>query len=617
MKIALDNYQMKAINIKGKNTLVVAAPGSGKTTTLLARIHRMIEIGIDPNTILMVTFTKAAADEMKKRFAKQYGDSPVTFCTIHSFCLAVLRKFCNMSKDCIVDPGEVRQFFYEQLFRHKEIADKERYLKDLLLDISRLKNSQCDLRYFKPNCGDKELFSKLYGAYEDWKTLNEQLDFDDILLEAFHVMSTDPNCLEWLKNRYRYLQIDEYQDTNFLQRDILYLLAGDNGNIAVVGDDDQSIYGFRGATPEIMLDFPKTYPNAVQIDLSTNYRSDTDIIKYAGNLIQHNKKRFSKEFLTSHSEKGQVLNLTSPDKDAEIKKLLEMIKTDRKNGLDLSNIAILYRTNQEAIEVSDSFMKEKIPFQSTEPIKDKYDHWIFRDILSYYRLSIGTAQRYDLSRIINHPNRYLYDPKYLKTDGSKKQMMRVAYSLAMEPWKRNQTFSDIEDMFYLIEKMKEKPIVALKFLGSFGRYPSFLKDYAKYREMDPSELTSYWDSYIKDAEQFETWEEWLAYIEQHKQILKAQLKKKEGVMLSTLHRSKGLEWDKVYIINCVDGTIPFKKAETKEQIEEERRLFYVGCTRAKHDLVLLNYKNGSGISPFIAEMNRPKKDIPLDVSFRK
>ena len=334
-------------------------------------------------------------------------------------------------------------------------------------------------------------------------------------------------------------------------------------------------------------------------------------------MIQHNKNRFSKEFLTSHSEKGQVLNLTSPDKDAETKKLLEMIKTDRKNGLDLSNIAILYRTNQEAIEVSDSFMKEKIPFQSTEPIQDKYDHWIFRDILSYYRLSIGTAQRYDLSRIINHPNRYLHDPKYLKTDGSKKQMMRVAYSLSMEPWKRNQTFSNIEDMFYLIEKMKEKPIVALKFLGSFGRYLSFLNDYAKYREMDPSELTSYWDSYIKDAEQFETWEEWLAYIEQHKQILKAQLKKKEGVMLSTLHRSKGLEWDKVYIINCVDGTIPFKKAETKEQIEEERRLFYVGCTRAKHDLVLLNYKNGSGISPFIAEMNRPKKDIPLDVSFRK
>lgn len=609
--------QQKAIETVEGQVILIACPGSGKTTTLLARIHRMIEIGIDPNTILMVTFTKAAADEMKKRFAKQYGDSPVTFCTIHSFCLAVLRKFCNMSKDCIVDPVEVRQFFYEQLFRHKEIADKERYLKDLLLDISRLKNSQCDLRYFKPNCGDKELFSKLYGAYEDWKTLNEQLDFDDILLEAFHVMSTDSNCLEWLKNRYRYLQIDEYQDTNFLQRDILYLLAGDNGNIAVVGDDDQSIYGFRGATPEIMLDFPKTYPNAVQIDLSTNYRSDTDIIKYAGNLIQHNKNRFSKEFLTSHSEKGQVLNLTSPDKDAEIKKLLEMIKTDRKNGLGLSNIAILYRTNQEAIEVSDSFMKEKIPFQSTEPIQDKYDHWIFRDILSYYRLSIGTAQRYDLSRIINHPNRYLHDPKYLKTDGSKKQMMRVAYSLSMEPWKRNQTFSNIEDMFYLIEKMKEKPIVALKFLGSFGRYLSFLNDYAKYREMDPSELTSYWDSYIKDAEQFETWEEWLAYIEQHKQILKAQLKKKEGVMLSTLHRSKGLEWDKVYIINCVDGTIPFKKAETKEQIEEERRLFYVGCTRAKHDLVLLNYKNGSGISPFIAEMNRPKKDIPLDVSFRK
>ena len=166
--------QQKAIETVEGQVILIACPGSGKTTTLLARIHRMIEIGIDPNTILMVTFTKAAADEMKKRFAKQYGDSPVTFCTIHSFCLAVLRKFCNMSKDCIVDPVEVRQFFYEQLFRHKEIADKERYLKDLLLDISRLKNSLCDLRYFKPNCGDKELFSKLYGAYEDWKWFQDE-----------------------------------------------------------------------------------------------------------------------------------------------------------------------------------------------------------------------------------------------------------------------------------------------------------------------------------------------------------------------------------------------------------------------------------------------------------
>ena len=612
--------QQKAVQQIQGQLILVACPGSGKTTTLLARIHHMVETGISPGSILMVTFTKAAAEEMKKRYTVNYPeDGPVTFCTIHSYCLAVLKKFRNFSGECVVDATDVKQFFYGQLLRNKQIADKESYIQALMLDIAVLKNSQCDLRDFSPKCGEKDMFRKLYLAYEDWKNDNEKIDFDDMLLEAYHVMQTDPVCLEWLKEKFQYIQIDEFQDTNYLQRDILYLLAGDEGNIAVVGDDDQSIYGFRGAKPEIMLNFSEKYPNAVKLSLSTNYRSDSDIIKYAGNLILHNKKRFDKDFLVSHKEKGSVTNYAYPGIDEEHVDLMKKLRSDNSKGIDLSQIAVLYRTNQEAVQVSDCLMKENIPFQSTENIPDKYDHWIFRDILSYHKLSIGTGQKIDLSRILNHPNRYLYDRKYMQTDGSMEQMLQAAMSIPMEPWKRNQAMDKIESMFYLIKHMNDSPEESMKLLGSFGGYLNFLKDYAKFRNMDISELTTYWDSYMKDAHEYDTWEKWLAYIEQHKLILKQQLKRKQGVTLSTLHRSKGLEWDKVYIINCNDGTIPSKKAESPDEIEEERRLFYVGCTRARHELVLMNYsKSQSTVSPFIAEMNRsPKKEIPLDVSLKK
>lgn len=261
--------QQKAIEtIKGQ-LILVACPGSGKTTTLLGRIHEMIQQGVPAENILMVTFTTAAAGEMKQRFWKKYAeDGMVTFCTIHSFCLATLKKFAHFDAECVLATGDIYEFFFQQLVRHKEIVDKVEYIKALLLDIAVCKNSMCPLAQFEPNCGEKELFDELFKAYENWKDALGKIDYDDMLLKAYELMKNDKTCLEWLQERYQYIQIDEFQDTNYLQRDILYLLAGENGNIAVVGDDDQSIYGFRGAKPEIMLKFAEHYPNAVSLHLS-------------------------------------------------------------------------------------------------------------------------------------------------------------------------------------------------------------------------------------------------------------------------------------------------------------------------------------------------------------
>lgn len=336
--------QQKAIEtIKGQ-LILVACPGSGKTTTLLGRIHEMIQQGVPAENILMVTFTTAAAGEMKQRFWKKYAeDGMVTFCTIHSFCLATLKKFAHFDAECVLATGDIYEFFFQQLVRHKEIVDKVEYIKALLLDIAVCKNSMCPLAQFEPNCGEKELFDELFKAYENWKDALGKIDYDDMLLKAYELMKNDKTCLEWLQERYQYIQIDEFQDTNYLQRDILYLLAGENGNIAVVGDDDQSIYGFRGAKPEIMLKFAEHYPNAVSLHLSTNYRSDRKIIECASNLIHHNKERFDKEFLASHEEEGIVHHQTYNDIDAEQRGLVKMILEKKMSMEEYRNTSILWR----------------------------------------------------------------------------------------------------------------------------------------------------------------------------------------------------------------------------------------------------------------------------------
>ena len=223
--------------------IVIACPGSGKTTTLVRRIHHMTtECQIDSGNILMITFTSAAAKEMKERYQKMYGKDEVTFCTIHALCLAILRKFRSFTNDSIL--SDARGFFYDALRGNKKI-----------------------------NAGDKEEFEELYQKYEEYKEQCNLIDFDDMLLQAYDCMKHDTGCLTWLREKYQYIQVDEYQDTNFLQRDIVYLLAGENGNLSVVGDDDQSIYGFRGARPEVMLKFQEQYPDAKLIRMNTNYRS--------------------------------------------------------------------------------------------------------------------------------------------------------------------------------------------------------------------------------------------------------------------------------------------------------------------------------------------------------
>lgn len=600
------NYaQEEVINTVDGQLIVIACPGSGKTTTLVRRINHMTsECNIPSEHILMITFTSAAAKEMRERYQKMYGKDEVTFCTIHSLCLAVLRKFCNLSNENILT--DANDFFYEQLKGNKTINDKEEFIKLLKTDISVLKNNSVDINEFNPQCcEDKPLFEDLYHAYENHKEKCNLIDFDDMLIQAYNEMKTNKKCLEWMREKYQYIQVDEYQDTNFLQRDIVYLLAGDNGNLAVVGDDDQSIYGFRGARPEIMLKFQEHYPDVKVVRMNTNYRSCSGIISAADQLIKLNSSRFAKEFQAFNQNPGTVEHISKSSRKVELFSVLTKIKTLIENGEDPSNIAVLYRTNQQAEAIASLLNSQNIPFVSTEKIPSRYQHWMFQDIQSYQKLSKGEKwSRQDLMRALNHPQRYLLDYSYLKAGLNKQKMIGIAKAKESNEWKRNNLIQNIVSFFFALERMKDKcPTDFLTSLSLYGRYLTYLKDYSEYRNIDYEELFDLWTKYKEDAQAHNDWTDWGRYILGYNKALEDAQKNQTGVALSTMHCSKGLEWKYVFIIDCVDGVCPFKKAEKPEEIEEERRLFYVAMTRAKENLYLYSYEEKGNkrvkCSPFV------------------
>ena len=617
---SLYNYSYKGGNIMEKNIaqdqviqtikgqlIVVACPGSGKTTTMLRRIRYMIEEKhISPKHILMLTFSNAAAREMRTRYEAKYEKDDVTFCTIHSMCMAILRKFCGMNNSAIYSDGI--NFFYEALRKNNTINDKEEFIKNLINDISIVKTNFFNVNDYKPKCcNDKELFMSLFEQYEAHKEELGLIDFDDMMIQALNLMRSDNTCLSWLQQKYQYIQVDEYQDTNYLQRDIIYMLAGDNGNIAVVGDDDQSIYGFRGARPDVMMDFSKKYENALRINMVTNYRSNSEIIKNADKLIQNNTSRFKKKFLGFHKETGKVEHVTVKDRTEEVCNVALRIQKLIKAGVDPNNIAILYRTNQQSEAIASILSDAKIPFTSNEKIPSCYQHWMLEDIKSYRRLAVGSWSKKDLARVINHPQRFLFDKGYLRVGLDMKAMQAIAKK-ECNNWKKNKAYDAITSFFFLIQCLKSKnPKDFLKSLSWAGHYERYLEEYAEFRNDDSSNLEWIWNKYNKDAEKYDDWTEWGHYILKYNKALEKASKQKNGVVLSTMHSSKGLEWDYVFIIDCIEGYCPYRKAAKKEEIEEERRLFYVAVTRAKKELYLYSFKKkGSNkevrVSPFVREM---------------
>lgn len=602
----LNTEQQSAVNCINGQLLVVACPGSGKTTVIIERVKHMLDTGINPESILVITFTKEAAMQMAERYEKEYGQAKVFFGTIHSICFRVIAKAYGLQISNLLKESEQWEFFREYLYKRVKTDDMENYIKNMFAEISLIKNADIPISSYTPKNVEKQILKDTMNAYEEFKKENKKIDFDDMLIWCRKALQNKPDELAFWQNKFKYIMIDEYQDTNKVQAEIFYMLAGKNGNLCVVGDDDQSIYRFRAADPDIMLNFPKMYPNCNVVSLDTNYRSEKEIINRATALIKNNKNRFPKDFKGFKNERGLVQVFPCAEPEIQDTAVLKKMSDLNKRGVPYKEMAVLYRTNTENQLLIGKLLNLKVPFYTTEAPRDYHSDFIFQDIMAYWRISQGADKKGDLLRILNRPTRYLKRELFKDCTFNKKELMKACEK---SPQSGNAK-QKIVEMFVDIDNLSklEDPLKFINYMVNVMDYDTAMDAYCDFCMRDKSEARNILKILKEEAKMFDTMKEWLNYSEYYAEELRKlkKEKRKEGICLSTFHSSKGLEWDHVFILNVNEDNCPFKKAESDADYEEERRLFYVALTRARKSCSMFysrKSKSEDHHSRYLEEMN--------------
>ena len=586
--------QSEAIRHVDGPLLVLAGPGSGKTTVVTKRVQYLVQdCSISPSSILVITFTKAAATEMKERFTRlmeQQAQPPggygnVSFGTFHAVFFNILKLSYGFTVANIITEETRRQYLKESVDRMKlEIDDENEFLTGIAGEISLIKNERVELEhYFSKNCSE-EVFRKIYEGYEERKKRARLIDFDDMLVYTWELLSQRKDILSAWQKKYQYILVDEFQDINRLQYDILRLLAEPENNLFIVGDDDQSIYRFRGARPEIMLNFRKDYPQSGQVLLNDNFRSTTQIVEAAGRVIARNKTRFPKNIIARGGDGALVRSLEFPDQQQECTYILKEIQNWKARGGSLCQVAVIYRTNTQPRVVIQKLMEYNLPFRVRDQVPNLFQHWIARDLFCYMRLAMGSGLRKDLLLVLNRPKRYL-SRECLNDE-------RISWEYMLNFYKDKRYVCDrIERLQYDLKMMSRMgPFAAINYIRHVIGYEEYLKEYAGFRRMNVEDLLEVLSDLQESAREYHTYEEWFIYIEKYteemEQLKKRQQEVKDGVHLTTMHNSKGLEYEKVFILDAAEGITPYKKAVLEPDLEEERRMFYVAMTRAKKELTI-------------------------------
>lgn len=610
----LINYssnQKKAIEHGAGPLMVLAGPGSGKTFVITHRIKYLIEgSGINPAHILVVTFSRAAAKEMKDRFEKLQGKSYVTFGTFHSVFFSILKTAYGFSAEQIAS-DELRYTLVKELIKKNEIVNEDinTLSGNLLNEIALIKQDNINIKNYYSNSIASDTFKKLYKEYEAELETRNKLDFEDMLSLTYELLSERKDILTAVQNRYQYILVDEFQDINFLQYNIIKLISGKKQNITVVGDDDQSIYRFRGARPEIMLGFERDFRNVSKVFLDINFRSTTQIVDASTKLISFNSKRFPKTFKANNGSGAPVSVIEFKNPFAEVNSIIKDIKEYIKAEQDINNIAVLYRTNLSPRLLIERMMKNNIPFTIRDSIPNLFEHWVSKDIISYIKLAINLGNKNDLLRISNKPNRYISRD-----------------SLSSSKANIETLFDYYDDKSYMIKRIIElrehlrtiknlKPATALRYIRNVVGYDEYIEEYCDMNGIESDDCYTVLGDLENSASEFNTFSDWFVHMEEYKEeLIEARKKSNEddiGVRLMTFHSSKGLEFDIVYIIDVNEGSVPYKKAKGAEEIEEERRMFYVAMTRARHKLFICyckeNFGKSIGKSDFIVELSSKVK----------
>lgn len=613
--MGFNEAQTKAICHKNGPAMVLAGPGSGKTLVITRRVEYLIKkYGVRPEQILVITFTKAAAKEMRERFARITKDDrfPVTFGTFHGIYYGILKWAYRMNASNIFSEEEKMMLLREVIAGMElEIEDEKEFLQGIASEIGQIKNNRLSLEeYESSNCSD-QMFRQIYEEYERRRKLLKKIDFDDMLVLCYELFQKRPDILQMWQKKFQYILIDEFQDINQVQYDVIRMLALPENNLFIVGDDDQSIYRFRGARPEIMLGFSKDYPNAKSIILDVNYRSTKAVVSAARRVIERNKNRYQKEIITVN-EQGDNVHIQEVRHPVEESHYIrEQIAKAVTAGTEPSQIAVLYRTNTEPRALVETFMEYHIPFQMKEHLPNLYEHFIGRDFQSYMRMALGGRDRGDFLMIMNRPNRYIgrdsVDRGEISFENLRKYYMEKDWMV--------DRIDQLEVDLKVISRMT--PYAAIQYIRKSVGYDLFLNEYAIKRKMKLEDLQELIREMEERAKEFKTIEEWFDHIEKYTEELRLQAvtrtENRNAVSLMTFHAAKGLEYDTVFIIGANEDVTPYKKAELPEEMEEERRMFYVAMTRAKKHLMIsyVREKNGKAMeqSRFLGELfqNRPTR----------
>ncbi len=579
--------------------LVLAGPGSGKTFVVTQRIKYLIEqYHVKPDGILVITFTKAAAAEMQDRFARLNEGKlyPVHFGTFHSVFFQILRHPYRFTAQNIIRERDKYRFLTqiigempEEIRGQAQIDDNIELLQNLLSEISAVKNNGITPQEIQSTTVSQAEFEYIFQRYKQEMNRCRLIDFDDMVLLCRNLLVERPDTLKLWQERFQYILVDEFQDICSLQYEVVRMLAKPQDNLFIVGDDDQSIYGFRGSKPEIMMNFTKDYPEAQQVLLNVNYRSKQGIVDTAGKLIAHNKVRFAKEVKAQNEQTDgvNIYSFSSKLKQAEnigllIKQYMEQ------PGAKYSDIAILYRTNNHTVYTADKLMKEGIPFYMKEKPKNIYDSPIAKDIIAYLNYALYENCLEDFLRIMNRPVRYI------KKSTVPRQAFRME-ALIQNNKSTEYVVQNIVDLYDALRFIKGlNPFSAVNFIRKGIGYEAFLKKQALENGRDAAKEIEMLEELMQLAKDFETIPEWLEHIQNYDTIMREITQQENGlksagtdaVSMVTMHSSKGLEWKVVILPDVNEGVVPHKKAVTDNELEEERRMFYVAMTRAKESLFL-------------------------------
>jgi len=576
--------------------LVLAGPGSGKTRVITYRIAALVDAGVPPSNICAITFTNKAANEMRQRATALGASAGAHISTFHSLCVRILRRYASKagvnSNFSIYDESDQSRCI-KQAVKDCEVDTTNFPPVRMLQAVSTLKNKLIDVDYFKAQAEDffSQILSKIYARYQDILTECNALDFDDLLVRTAFLLESRPEVCRELSNRFKFLLIDEYQDTNHAQYRIAKALVSEHSNICATGDPDQSIYRWRGADIRNILAFEKDWPDAAVVKLEENFRSTPNILRAADHLIAFNENRKQKRLVPTRSGAKEVCLASYEDEAQEARAVAQQIHKLAEEGASLKDTAVFYRTNAMSRVLEEAFITNRIPYQVVRGV-EFYNRKEIRDVLAYLKVLVNPDDEVALLRIINTPSRGI----------GKVTIDRVRAYAGQHNIGPFEAAEQAEHIDSLSNAQKSKLTVFVNMLEAFKKdisgevaplaervfVESGLEESLRAAGADGEAALENVSELISAAAQYDQQAEEPALLDYLQQIAlfsdaDSYDTASERVALMTLHAAKGLEFENVFIVGLEEGLLPHEKSNTDDQedLEEERRLFFVGITRAK------------------------------------